>query len=60
MTASRYAYDGERDRSHPDLAEFNTERSGYDEVLRNFMVQPTQTVPTTLAAREGSESAIRS
>jgi hypothetical protein len=56
-TASRYAYNGDRDRSHPDLAEFNSERTAYDEVLRNFIAQPNSAVATTSTAGEASESA---
>jgi hypothetical protein len=36
-----------------------SKRKGYDEVLRNFVVQPSSTVARTLAASEGSESATR-
>jgi hypothetical protein len=39
-TASRYAYDGDRDRSHPDLTEFRDERSAYNTVLFDYIVQP--------------------
>ncbi|OBK77569.1 hypothetical protein A5651_04040 [Mycobacterium sp. 1274761.0] len=38
-TASTYVYEGDRDRSHPDLSEFNTKRRAFDLTLSNFVVQ---------------------